>query len=106
MALKITKLLADDIDGSTASRTAAFTFDGVSYEIDLSDENYGQLQRALEPYVAVARRVGGRRSVRKGGGAANKTTQIREWAAANGYPIADRGRIPADIINAYEGAHA
>lgn len=106
MALKITKLLVDDIDGSTASRTIGFTFDGVSYEIDLSDENYAQLQEVLAPYTGVARRVGGRRSTRKTGQGSNKTSQIREWAAANGYKIADRGRIPAEITNAFEAAHA
>jgi hypothetical protein len=30
---------------------------------------------------------------------------IREWAKANGHALADRGRIPAGVIEAFELAH-
>ena len=30
---------------------------------------------------------------------------IRAWARANGHPVSDRGRIKADIIDAYHAAH-
>ena len=30
---------------------------------------------------------------------------IREWARENGYEVAERGRIPAEIKDAYHAAH-
>lgn len=32
--------------------------------------------------------------------------QIRQWARANGHTVADRGRIPATVVDAYRRAHA
>ncbi|MDO4784476.1 MAG: Lsr2 family protein [Propionibacteriaceae bacterium] len=105
MALKITKVLVDDIDGSTATGTVSFTFNGVSYEIDLNDTHQGELAAALEPYTTRARRVGGKRVGRKVAPSV-PTTAIRAWAAENGYKVADRGRIPAEVVEAYQKAMA
>ena len=33
------------------------------------------------------------------------TKAIREWAQANGYDVSDRGRIPADVADAYAAAN-
>lgn len=33
------------------------------------------------------------------------TKAIREWARANGYDVSDRGRIPADVMDAYSAAN-
>ncbi|MBR7513023.1 Lsr2 family protein, partial [Mycobacterium tuberculosis] len=30
---------------------------------------------------------------------------IREWARNNGYDVSDRGRIPADVADAYAAAN-
>ena len=30
---------------------------------------------------------------------------IRDWANANGYTVSTRGRIPAEVQNAYSAAH-
>ena len=32
------------------------------------------------------------------------TKAIREWARENGYDVSDRGRIPANVIDAYAAA--
>ncbi|MCS7477364.1 Lsr2 family protein [Umezawaea endophytica] len=32
-------------------------------------------------------------------------TEIRAWARENGMQVADRGRIPGDVTDAYEAAH-
>lgn len=60
--------LIDDLDGKPAAETLAFGLDGVTYEIDLSEKNSKALRKALDLYVASARRVGGRktRTDRKG----------------------------------------
>ncbi len=109
MAQKVMITLIDDTDGSTADETVSFSLDGVDYEIDLTTENAGKLREALAPWVGHARRAGGRRatgrrgrSTRSGSGDAAK---IREWARANGYTVSDRGRIPAEITEAYAKAN-
>jgi Lsr2 len=44
MAQKIRLTLIDDIDGSEADETVSFVFDGISYEIDLSNRNAEQFR--------------------------------------------------------------
>jgi hypothetical protein len=101
--------LVDDIDGSKASETVTFGLDRRQYELDLSKKNAAKLRDALAPFVASARRSnGGRRS--SGGSKMNqkpaadreRTAAMREWARQHGHKVADRGRIPASVIEAYE----
>ena len=40
-------VLVDDRDGSVAKQTISFAFKGVSYEIDLSDQNAEQFERDM-----------------------------------------------------------
>src|SRR3954451_10769401 len=60
MAQKVQVILVDDVDGGEAAETVSFALDGVSYEIDVSEENASALREALAPWVGHARRVGGR----------------------------------------------
>jgi hypothetical protein len=109
MAQKVNIVLVDDIDGSDADETVSFGLDGTSYEIDLNGKHAAKLRDALAAYVGHARKVSnaGRRtrsSARAaGGGTAAK--DVREWARSNGHKVPDRGRIPADVREAYEAAH-
>jgi hypothetical protein len=111
VAQKVTVSLIDDLDGDKADETVEFGIDGKSYEIDLSTGNADKLRDALASYVAAARRPGGRR--RSGGGAAasaaarrpsvdrEQNQAIRDWARKRGMKVSDRGRIPADVLEAY-----
>jgi Lsr2 len=101
--------LIDDIDGDVADETVGFGIDGKSYEIDLSEANANKLRDALAEYVAAARRLGGRR---RGGGSASTSARrpgvdreqnqaIREWARKRGMNVSERGRIPAEVLEAY-----
>jgi len=109
MARQIITLLTDDLDGAEADRTVEFGLDGVNYTIDLSDKNAGKLRKALSPYLEVATRAGrtGVSSrIRRTGSASPASDRaenaaIREWAGKNGYDIAERGRIPAAVVEAY-----
>ncbi|MGH3929104.1 MAG: histone-like nucleoid-structuring protein Lsr2 [Pseudonocardiaceae bacterium] len=111
MAQKVTVHLIDDVDGSTAEETVEFGIDGVSYEIDLSGGNAGKLRDLLADFVSNARKAGGRRkgavSPRRSTGAGRASVDreqnaaIREWARKNGYNVSDRGRIPAEVLDAY-----
>ncbi|WP_067829108.1 histone-like nucleoid-structuring protein Lsr2 [Nocardia inohanensis] len=111
MAKKVTVTLVDDYDGeSKADETVFFSIDGNEYEIDLSIKNAGKLRESLEPWTEKARKVG-RSTKRKAGLAAGRTrpavdreesTAIREWARAQGHQVSSRGRIPAEIVDAYQ----
>ena len=101
------------------AESVEFAHDGVSYEIDLSEENAEKLRDALASYVASARRVdGGRRGARakvakpakaaRGSRTApdrEQTAAIREWARSNGYEASERGRLSATVLSAFEAAH-
>jgi hypothetical protein len=110
MATKTVTLIefVDDIDGGKADRTVAFAFDGASYEIDLSKKNAAAFERALKPYLGAARRARRTRSRstnrRQRRGTGRDLAAIRDWARANGHSVADRGRIPASVIDAYTAA--
>ncbi|MEU8133145.1 histone-like nucleoid-structuring protein Lsr2 [Streptodolium elevatio] len=112
MAQKVQILLVDDLDGGKADETVTFALDGVSYEIDLSEANAGELRNALATYVQVARKTGGRvgrraaRGTAKSAGAGADTALVRQWARDNGYEVSERGRVPANIREAYDKAHA
>ena len=110
MAKQVVTVLTDDLDGGDADRTIEFGLDGVNYTIDLSEKNAGKLRKALDPYLAVAARVGraggsGRIASRPAAAPprANRDQNqaIREWAAKNGYEVSERGRIPAAIVEAF-----
>ncbi len=104
---KIIQSLVDDIDGTEASTTVTFSVSGVDYSIDLSDKNVAKFEKALSPFLENAQRVGGRRqrgaTVTK---IASNAKAVRSWAQSNGYDIPDRGRIPGEILAAYQAAEA
>jgi nucleoid-associated protein Lsr2 len=114
--------LVDDLDGESADETVEFAIDGKNYEIDLSKDNAGKLRDALADYVSAARRAGGRRrgsSSSNGAGTSSASAAagtapkgrtaidreqnqaIRDWARKRGMKVSDRGRIPAEVLEAY-----
>ncbi|GDY30785.1 histone-like nucleoid-structuring protein Lsr2 [Gandjariella thermophila] len=116
MAQKVTVTLLDDLDGSEAEETVEFGLDGVSYQIDLSSSNAAKLRDSLAKFVASARRAGGRKraqGARPSGAKPARTAAadreqnqaIREWARKQGMQVSDRGRIPADVLQAYHKQH-
>ena len=109
MAQKIQTLFIDDLDGSEADGTVRFGLDGTDYEIDLNTEHAQELRDALARYVSAARRAGGaaRRPARNGRRAPASdlnTTEIREWAKAQGIDVKDRGRVPAELVVKFQAA--
>jgi hypothetical protein len=115
MAKKVTVTLVDDFDGEgPADETVEFSIDGVSYEIDLSAKNAKKLRDDLKQWTEAGRRVGGRRRGRSAaatGRAAGRgsidreqSAAIRDWARRNGHKVSTRGRIPAEVIDAFHAA--
>lgn len=109
MASRVQLILIDDIDGGDADETISFAIDGIEYEIDLNAFNAEALREAFSPYIQAGRKVS-TGSKRKAASTAGKSsipsTEIRQWARANGYEVNSRGRLPADLIAAYEAATA
>ena len=109
MAQKVQTLFIDDLDGSEAEGTVRFGLDGTDYEIDLNAKHAQALRDALARYVQAARRAGGgaRRPARGGRKASSSgvdTTEVREWAKAQGIDVKDRGRVPAELVVKFKAA--
>lgn len=106
MAQRVHIVLEDDLDGSEAAETVSFALDGVTYEMDLSEENAAKLRDALAPWIGNARRVGGRRSTGRKPQKGTSANDIRAWAIEQGMQVSARGRVPAEVREAYEKANA
>lgn len=117
MAQKVITSLVDDLDGTVLDegkgQTVIFGFKGKTYEIDLSDKNAAKLEEALKPFIGAGRvvRADGKvatvtRLKSTGKTAAVELAALRDWARANGYTVAERGRVSQEIKDAYEASRA
>jgi len=117
VAQKTLVVLEDDLDGGEADETVTFSLDGVNYEIDLSAGNAKKLRDSLSNFVGAARRTGGRSIAGRGrpraaaavsGGASRsgRSAEIRAWAKSQNIKVNERGRIPAEVVEAYDKAHS
>ncbi|MEU5425726.1 Lsr2 family protein [Streptomyces olivoreticuli] len=112
MAQKVITIYTDDLTGQESEDAATHTFslDGVAYEIDLGPDSYEHMLEAMSPFIRAGRKTGKmkgqapakRRATTSGG---DETAAIRQWARESGYTVNDRGRVPAEIREAYAKAH-
>ena len=130
MAQKIRVELVCDAceDGRPAQRTLGFAFDDENgerseYKIELCARHMAQFVGAMQQWIEIgrlepmepakggrgrsrgssngsgpSRQGGGRAPARRG---AEQVAAIRNWARDHGYTVADKGRIPAEIEDAY-----
>ena len=109
MASRTQVILEDDLDGGPADKTMTFALQGTSYEIDLNNKNAQKLIKTLEPYTSAARRTGGRRSGSSrsthSGAGHEQLAKMRTWGKANGYKVSERGRVSAELQQAYHAAN-
>ncbi len=115
---------AEGKEGVDSIEEAQFSYDGYSYMLDLcslhAEEFHNTIQALIasstdRSRVAVSRRArSGTSSEHPGAMTASRPTArrdkeqigaIREWANANGYKVSNRGRIPAEVEEAYNAAH-
>jgi Lsr2 len=106
---KVATLFIDDLDGSEAEGTVRFELDGAEYEIDLNAEHAQALRKALARYIQKARRADGRtrrpdRGGRRPPADGLNTTEVREWAKAQGIEVKDRGQEPAELVIEFKAA--
>ncbi len=103
----------DDLDNTpldeNTMKVIRFSVNGNHYTLDLSPEHAEEFHKVLEPYIEKATpvRVGSNGSNRRRSGAArgSKAREIRKWAQEQGKNVAGRGKIPSEIIEAYNAAH-
>ncbi|MCA4995091.1 Lsr2 family protein [Tsukamurella tyrosinosolvens] len=118
MAKKIVQHVeySDDLDGLEVAEgdieTIAFSYKGVSYEIDLKTSNATKFDNAIRKYIDHARKVkpgtraGG--ATRKSSGSGRSTAElavIRQWLIDNGHEVKPRGRIKTELLDVYDAAH-
>lgn len=76
--------------------------------LDLSDDSFAQLEQDLAPWLSIGATPAAAGVPRPASATATKKrnseylAKVRAWAAENGHTVSDRGRIPNDILTAYE----
>lgn len=107
MARKV--IYTDDFTDEKGAETVAFSFEGKDYEIDLAEENRKAFAELLAPYIQAGRAAQAPVSEQKppisAAARRERVAAIREWAKAQGMQVLDSGRLPFDVIEAYEKAH-
>lgn len=115
MAQKYITQVLDDLDGTVLEdgkfQTVKLAVDGQNYALDLSLKHVEQFHKDILKYTENAR-------IEKAGAPTNKATAskaknrssedlaaIRAWANSNGFTVAERGRIPVNVMDAYAAAH-
>lgn len=114
MTKELVVQLRDDIDGELGEDvvTREFSFDGVAYEIELSEVNHQEFREYMEFYISHARKV--KPPVRRRKRAAKEEVEaeakparkdIRAWALKNGHKVSIRGNLSNEVRAAYDAAH-
>ncbi|KMV18300.1 hypothetical protein ACT17_11740 [Mycolicibacterium conceptionense] len=120
-------IAADDVD------IVEFSYRGNEYTLVLTADNGAQFNKDMARYITAAKQaakqalareapaarrpksrsqrqsakpkpVPRRRASSRRAPAEPSSTEVREWAAANGHRVARRGRVPAAVMAAYKAA--
>jgi hypothetical protein len=114
MAKTVVVALVDDIDGSRADETVAFSFDGLSFEIDLASGNATKMRSIFTAWADA-----GRPAEETAGHVESAAVtairpyvdrvqgnSVRDWARRHGHDVAKRGRLPLRLVDAFEAANS
>lgn len=111
MAQSTRTILIDDITGKEiedgSGESIEFSVNGTSYTIDLDSKGAAKFHSTLQFYVEHATRLGraprgGKRMTKRSVDA--DPAAVRAWAESNGFEVSPRGRIKAEILEAYRAA--
>ena len=112
MATKTIQTRVSDLSGQEGAQAVSFAFNGVTYAVDLTEEEFQGLHEVLARYIGVATRVpsgrgraGGAAPTQSGTARRSKLDAVRAWARQNGHTISERGRVPGAVLAAYDAAH-
>lgn len=128
-------VLLDDLDGSVLpddTEPVTFSLGRTTYSLYLTEDNHGKFMDALTPFIENAETTsstptasGGRSrrsSTTSGSADKEKMKAIRAWAQSTGFTfpsatekdkdgkpvmktLGDRGRIPEEVVKAYDEAN-
>lgn len=111
-------IVLDDVEWAQhnevpAEKHVGFSVDGHEYALDLSADNFKLFHEALAPWVEVAQPAGvrpgrvARKAPHQNSSPADRerTQKIREWANEQGMNVSERGRLPRNVMEAYDAAH-
>jgi hypothetical protein len=115
MAKKTIEIITSDLSGEELERgkgrTILFSVDDSAYSIDLTDAEAEEFRTTLSKYTNVASRRSSRPAQSRktpGSSGSGRTTEelahIRAWAKENGHQVSERGRIKAEILEAFDQA--
>jgi hypothetical protein len=113
MGKKEVVTITDDIDGREGAQTVTFSYAGRNYEIDLGKKNRAKLEKALEPFIAAARKAGStgravavsRPASRRPSSEGLDLRAVRAWAVDQGLEVAQRGRVAKNVLEGFRRAH-
>jgi hypothetical protein len=105
--MAIRSVVESDISGKPDAATVMFGLEGDWFEIDLTDEEKKKLEQALKPYLTKGRKPTNQGEKKRvvPETTAEERDVIRAWAKSKGFAFAPRGRIPKDVMAAYDKAH-
>jgi hypothetical protein len=116
MAKKTIEIITSDLSGEELERgqgeTIIFSVGGADYSVDLTDDEAKDFYATFDKYIKVATKRssrGGPRRAASGtsgsGRSSEELAHIRSWANENGHQVSERGRIKAEILEAFDRAN-
>lgn len=91
-----------------AAGTVEITIGGERRKLDLCADHLAELRKAMRPWLRQATAKGGARKSgrpsQKGTARSSDAAVVRAWALEQGYALAERGRIPTDVREAFSAA--
>lgn len=108
MATEHLTIVKSDISGTEDAATITFGLGGTWYEIDLTKDEQAELEKSLKTYLKAGRKATPKQPEKRKvvpETTAEQREQIRAWAQGAGFEVPARGRIPKEIIAAWNKAH-
>jgi DNA phosphorothioation-dependent restriction protein DptG len=101
------EVVESDISGKPDAATVTFGLEDTWYEIDLTEEEKKKLLQTFKTYVTKGRKAtttGVKKRVVPDT-TPEERDAIRAWARDHNFEFAERGRIPKEVMAAYDKAH-
>ncbi|MBO4145959.1 Lsr2 family protein [Kocuria rhizophila] len=99
-------IIISDLSGAQDATTTRHGFDGIWLELDITTTERQELESLLQPYLKVGRKAQAAKRPIVPETTVEERMEIRRWAHARGYELADRGKIRKKIYRAYMSEHA
>ena len=118
-------ILTDDLTGEELpedTQPVTLSLGRTTYNLYLSEDSHGKLLEALDPFISEAEtatpqasRQTGRQGTASNAAEKEKLKKVRAWAQSTNFKyknakgeevtLGDRGRIPQEVIDAYDEAN-